>query len=81
MGSIVKTARLLPIGNFMSFPSEIIRTTTGIAQQGLKELRHSKPVIGSNITPWVNEVGKGFVKNDNVMYGTGLKELPVWQLH
>ena len=75
VGSIVKTARLLPIGNFMSFPSEIIRTTTGIAQQGLKELRHSKPVIGSNITPWVNEVGKGFVKNDNVMYGTGLKRI------
>ena len=75
VGSFVKTARLFPIGNFMSFPSEIIRTTTGIAQQGLKELRHSKPVIGSNITPWVNEVGKGFVKNDNVMYGTGLKRI------
>ena len=75
VGSFVKTARLLPIGNFMSFPSEIIRTTTGIAEQGLKELKHSKPVIGSNVTPMVYEVGKGFVKNDNVMYGTGMKRI------
>ena len=33
VGSVVKTARILPIGNFMSFPSEIIRTTTNIAEQ------------------------------------------------
>ena len=38
VGSIVKTARIAPIGNFMSFPSEIIRTTTNIAEQGLKEM-------------------------------------------
>jgi hypothetical protein len=75
VGSFVKTARLLPIGNFMSFPSEIIRTTTGIAEQGLKELKHSKPVVGSNVTPMVYEVGKGFVKNDNVMYRTGLRRI------
>jgi len=75
VGSFVKTARLLPIGNFMSFPSEVIRTTTGIAEQGLKELKHSKPVIGSNVTPMVYEVGKGFVKNDNVMYGTGIRRI------
>jgi hypothetical protein len=75
VGSFVKTARLAPIGNFMSFPSEIIRTTTGIAEQGLKELKHSKPVVGSNVTPWVYEVGKGFVKNDNVMYRTGVRRI------
>jgi len=75
VGSAVKASRLLPIGNFMSFPSEMIRTTTGIAQQGLKELTHSKPVIGSNVTPWVYEVGKGLVKNDNPMYTTGLKRI------
>ena len=28
VGEFVKTARLLPVGNFMSFPSEIIRTST-----------------------------------------------------
>ncbi len=75
VGSFVKTSRILPIGNFMSFPSEIIRTTTGIAEQALKELKHSKPTVGSNVGYMVYEVGKGFVKNDNVMYGTGLKRI------
>jgi len=76
VGSAVKTSRLLPIGNFMSFPSEIIRTTTNIAEQGLKELRHSRPTVGSNITPWVfdKELNK-LVKNDNIMYSTGLKRI------
>ena len=78
VGSAVKTARLLPIGNFMSFPSEMIRTTTNIAGQGLKEIRHSRPTRGSNIGPIVFEIGKGFVKNDAMTrgtYGTGMKRL------
>ena len=79
VGSVVKTARILPIGNFMSFPSEIIRTTTNIAEQGLKEMRHTpaagEKIIGSNVTPYVNIEGKGLVKNNNVMYGTGFKRL------
>ena len=76
VGSVVKTARILPIGNFMSFPSEIIRTTTNIAEQGLKEMKHSKPVRGSNVTPYVVDAETGqLVKNDNVMYGTGFKRL------
>ena len=79
VGSAVKTARILPIGNFMSFPSEIIRTTTNIAEQGLKEMRH-KPaagerIIGSTVTPYVNIEGKGLVKNNNEMYATGFKRL------
>ena len=40
VGSAVRTARLLPVGNFMSFPSEMIRTTTNIAELGLNEMRH-----------------------------------------
>jgi len=79
VGSIVKTARILPIGNFMSFPSEIIRTTTNIAEQGLKEMKHTpaagERIIGSNITPYVNIEGKGLVKNNNDMYATGFKRL------
>ena len=76
VGSAVKASRLLPIGNFMSFPSEMIRTTVNIAEQGLTELRHSRPTVGSNVTPWVfdKELGK-LVKNDNIMYGTGLKRI------
>jgi len=76
VGSAVKTARLLPIGNFMSFPSEMIRTTGGIAQQALKEMRHSKPTRGSNVTPYVIDAETGqLVKNDNIMYGTGMTRL------
>jgi hypothetical protein len=60
----------------MSFPAEIIRTTTNIAEQGLKELRHSKPTRGSNVTPYVVDAETGqLVKNDNPMYGTGFKRL------
>jgi hypothetical protein len=76
VGEFVKTSRLLPIGNFMSFPSEIIRTTTNIAELGLKEMKHSRPTRGSNILPVVFDVDLGaFVKNDNVSYGTGFKRL------
>jgi len=36
---LVKTIRRIPVvGNFMAFPAEIIRTTTNITRQGLKEL-------------------------------------------
>ena len=79
VGSAVKTARILPIGNFMSFPAEIIRTTTNIAEQGLKELKHvpgpGEVIRGSNVTPYVFIEGKGLVKNNNEMYGTGFKRL------
>ena len=79
VGSAVKTARILPIGNFMSFPAEMIRTTTNIAEQGLKEMRHTpaagEKIIGSTVTPYVNIDGKGLVKNNNPMYATGFKRL------
>ena len=53
VGDIVRASRILPIGNFMSFPSEVMRTTVGIAEQGLKEIRHSRPTRGSNVLPYV----------------------------
>ena len=63
----------------MSFPAEMIRTTTNIAEQGLKEMRHvpaaGEKIIGSTVTPYVNIDGKGLVKNNNPMYGTGFKRL------
>ena len=75
VGDVVKTARLLPVGNFMSFPSEMIRTTTNIAELGLNEMKHSKAVRGSNVSPMVYEIGKGLVKNDNPMYWIGFRRL------
>ena len=35
----VKASRRSPLGNFVSFPAEIIRTTTHIARQGLEEIK------------------------------------------
>lgn len=76
VGNYVKLARNLPFGNFMSFPSEMIRTTTGIGFQAIKEMKHSRPTRGSNITPVVFDIeANAFVKNDNIMYGTGLKRI------
>ena len=74
VGDVVRTARILPVGNFMSFPSEIIRTTTGIGQQIVKELKHSKPTIGTNLGPLVIDRATGqVVKNDNPMYAIGMQ--------
>ena len=76
VGDIVRASRILPIGNFMSFPSEVMRTTVGIAEQGLKEIRHSRPTKGSNVLPYVVDAATGqLVKNDNLMYSRGLKRL------
>ena len=69
VGDIVRTARVLPVGNFMSFPSEMIRTTTNIGGQAIKELKHipavGERIIGSDIGPVVFIEGKGLVKNNN----------------
>ena len=87
VGEAVKTARLLPIGNFMSFPSEIIRTSTNIARQGVKEMSHIKgegvrKIIGSNMGLTVTELLEDgttrVVKNNaitNGTYGTGFKRM------
>ncbi len=77
VGDIVRTARVLPVGNFMSFPSEMIRTTTNIGGQAIKELKHipavGERIIGSDIGPVVFIEGKGLVKNNNPMYAIGVK--------
>ena len=86
VGSAVRTARLLPIGNFMSFPSEMIRTTSNIVGQGLKEMRHVPAqgvrVKGSNLGLSVTEIladGTEQVVKNNALtkgsYETGFKRL------
>ena len=79
VGQAVKTARLLPIGNFMSFPSEIIRTSTNIARQGVKEMAHSNPTKGSNMLPTVFDTKLNkYVANDAIergTYSTGMKRI------
>ena len=76
VGSAVRTSRLLPIGNFMSFPSEMIRTSTNIAQLGINQMKHSKKTIGSNMLPYVMDEATGqLVKNDNPFYADGFKRI------
>ena len=44
VGEFVRAMRMSPFGNFMSWPSEVFRTGTGIMQQALKEI--ADPVTG-----------------------------------
>jgi hypothetical protein len=63
VGQLVRLSRGLPFGNFMSFPSEIFRTGTGVAEQILKDLRD--PITGS-LNP---------ITSTNIMKGIAMKRL------
>jgi len=41
VSEFVKGLRKLPLGNFVSFPAEIMRTGTNIARRGLKEINYT----------------------------------------
>ena len=63
VGQYARLSRGLPVGNFMSFSSEIFRTGTGIAQQIIKDLKD--PITGS-INP---------ITSTNIMKGIAMKRL------
>jgi len=75
VSDIVKGLRATPWSNFASFPSSIMNSGLGIGKRILTEMRHSKPTKGSNMLPMVFETGKGLVKNDNPLWGIGMKRL------
>ena len=75
VSDVVKGLRATPFSNFASFPAAIMTSATGIGARILKEMKHSKPTRGGNMSPVVFEIGKGFVKNDNPLYGIGMKRL------
>jgi len=75
VSDVVKSMRSTPFSNFASFPAAIMTSGAGIASRILKEMKHSKPTKGSNMLPMVYEVGKGLVKNDNPLFGIGMKRL------
>jgi len=55
----VRALRRLPLGTFMSFPSEILRTTTNIAQRAIREIKD----------PALREIGiKRLIGLGTVMY-------------
>jgi hypothetical protein len=75
VSDVVKGLRSTLFSNFASFPSAIMNSAVGIGSRIMKEMRHSKPTKGSSMIPVVFEVGKGLVKNDNPLYGIGMKRL------
>ena len=75
VSDVVKSMRSTPFSNFASFPAAIMTSATGIGSRIFKEMKHSKPTKGSNMLPMVYEVGKGLVKNDNPLFGIGMKRL------
>ena len=75
VSDIVKGLRSTPFGNFASFPTAVMNSAVGIGSRIMKEMRHSKPTKGSNMLPMVFETGKGLVKNNNPLYGIGMKRL------
>jgi hypothetical protein len=75
VSDIVKALRSSLWSNFASFPTAIMNSAVGIGSRIFKEMTHSKPTKGSNMTPMVFEIGKGLVKNDNPLYGIGFKRV------
>ena len=75
VSDIVKGLRATPFANFASFPAAIMTSATGIGARIFKEMKHSKPTKGGNMSPVVFEIGKGFVRNDNPLYGIGMKRV------
>ena len=63
VGEFVRAARMSPFGNFMSWPSEVFRTGTGIAQQAMKEI--ADPKTGS----------MNYFKSTNPLKDVGIKRL------
>ena len=63
VSDFVRALRILPFGNFMSFPSEILRTSTNIVERALKEIKD--PLTGK-INPFTST---------NPLKGIGIKRL------
>ena len=47
----IKGLRLLPVGNFVAFPAEIMRTGTNIVETALKEINYKTVINGLEVTP------------------------------
>lgn len=51
VGEFIKSLRKFPVGNFVSFPAEIMRTGTNIVQRALKEINYTVTVDGKKVKP------------------------------
>jgi hypothetical protein len=90
VSDFIKGLRRSPLGNFVSFPAEIIRTSHNIVQQGIKELRDpalrsigARRLIGFGtatavIPPTVVEVYRGLYGITREQLGAMKRFLPEW---
>ncbi len=51
VSDFIKGLRQLPVGNFVAFPAEIIRTSANIVESALKEINYSTVINGKTVNP------------------------------
>ncbi len=51
VSDFIKGLRKLPVGNFVAFPAEIIRTSSNIVETALKEINYSTVINGKTVNP------------------------------
>ena len=83
---IIQNLRKWPIGNFVSFPAEIIRTVPTNISMGLKMASHSNPVIrqmglrrlmGTFLATY--GIGKGVMETAYYLTGTTEAQMNAWK--
>ena len=77
--AIIENIRNLPLGNFVAFPAEILRTTANIINIGARELTSTNPFIrqmGARRLVGVSTVlgGIGFTVQKGAQYMTGVDD-------
>ena len=51
VSDFIKGLRQLPVGNFVAFPAEIIRTSSNIVESALKEINYKTVINGKTVNP------------------------------
>jgi len=83
---VIRNLRKWPIGNFVSFPAEIIRTVPTNISMGLKMASHSNPVIrqmglrrlmGTFLATY--GIGKGVMETAYYLTGTTEAQMDAWK--
>ena len=57
VSDFVRGLRKLPIGNFVSFPAEILRTSTNIVNRGLKEINYKHTLADGRVVKPLQGIG------------------------
>ena len=57
VGEFVQTLRKFPVGNFVSFPAEILRTGTNIVRRALKEINYKETLEDGAVVKPLQGIG------------------------